>query len=103
MSKTKTTGLDNRYQFQPWYIKLYRRLRWYPTYWVFAWYIIVKWFITFRGQIPPEERNWFLNRWDYTKHLWGLIISLAHMKMKYYYTIEEVMDNCRERLCPNSK
>lgn len=90
--------LDDRYQFQPWYIKLYRRLRWCPQYYLLACYIIVKWAITFRGQIPPDERDWFLSRLDYVKHLWRLVASLGDMKMKHYYTLDEVMENCRQKI-----
>jgi hypothetical protein len=97
-------SLDDRYQFQPWYIKLYRQLRWGPQYWLLACYIIIKWFITFRGQIPQEERDWFVSRCDYVKHLWRLVASLGSMKMKHYYTLDEVMENCKRKIqCLNSK
>jgi hypothetical protein len=101
--------LDDRYQCQSRLVRVYRWLRWYPAYCLLACYIIVKWFITYRGKLPAEEREWFLNRSEYVRHLWRLVTSLAHMKMKYYYTLEEVMDSCRKRIqelgnkCQSSK
>lgn len=95
--------MDNRYQFQPWYIKVYRWVRWYPWHYLIATYVIGKWLIITGGKIPQEETNEFLTRTAYIKHLWRLLISLAHMKMQYYYTMEEVLGYCLEDQCQNSK
>ncbi len=65
---------DDRYQNQPFYVKMYRWLRWMPLYYVTG-------LIKARGS---DERD--------------IIMSIhkgsAHVAMKYYYTWEEV----RERM-----
>jgi hypothetical protein len=88
---------EDRYQFQPWYIKTYRWLRWRPVYGCLALaHIFVWWFID--GKIPVEEQGWFVNKWQFVKFLWRLSLSDASMKMKHYYTMDEVITELRSKV-----
>jgi len=91
-------NLDDRYQYQTRLIRACRWLRWYPAYCLFACYLIVKWFVTYYSQVPTSERYWFTSRIEYARHIWRLVTSAAHLKMKFYYTMEEVITNCRNKL-----
>jgi|WetSurMetagenome_2_1015567.scaffolds.fasta_scaffold02484_16 hypothetical protein len=88
---------DDRYQFQPWYIKVYRRIRWYLPHAIVTSYRLFLWLLQ-GAKIPECEKDWFKSRYHYAKHLWIMCSSLAHMKMKYYYTLDEVIQHCRERI-----
>lgn len=71
--------LANRYQFQSWYIKLWRR-RWYLL--IPFWTIIH--FIAERDE-PPE---WKLSLGE----CWHLAIGVAQGKMHWWHTMEEVKE-----------
>jgi hypothetical protein len=93
---------DTRYQFQPWYIRTYRWLRWRPWYYILVSYVLYRWCLN-GSKIPPEEEDWFTSRAAYINHILRCYSSLAHMKMEYYWTMDEVLDHCREKLCRTSK
>ena len=65
-------NLQDRYQCQPWYIKLWRR-RWYLTipYW------------TIRAWLNSNNHGF-----DF-RVLWGITTGMAQSQMKWYYTSEE--------------
>ena len=92
----KMTELDEhytRYMCAKWYVKLYRILKYYPRYFLFAMYIIViKWFILYLGKIPVEESEYYSSRFDYAKHLYRIVMSSCEIKMGNYYTIDEILD-----------
>ena len=70
--------LDNRYQFKPWYIRLYRRARYQPLYFLLAVYYVI--------------RNIFRRREG--RESLGLIFTLHHtmwqIKAEWYYTFDDV-------------
>ncbi len=91
------TDLENRYQCQPFYIKVCRWLRWKPiTILKAVWRVI--WWYTCGGVVPKEDKDWFSNRWDYVKMIWRISMSDASYKMKHYYTMEEVMAELRIKI-----
>lgn len=73
--------MPNRYQNQPWYIRLWRR-RWYL---VIPYSAITSWW----SQLCTHDPITF-------KHCWGIAIGLTHMQMKWYYTSEEVFEYEKE-------
>ena len=70
--------INNRFQNQPWYIKLWRTRH----------YIIVP-FETLVNKIRSPKEPWGL--------LWSIVIGFAQSRMEYYYTWEEVKDRLRKR------
>lgn len=72
---------SNRYQNQPWYIRLWRR-RWYLMipYWACRWYFKHPDFI------------------DYSfKNAWGLATGDAQVRMQWWYDWDEVFNNVSRR------
>lgn len=80
--------LANRYQFKPWYIKVYRWLRWKPLYSFMAICQITKWLLT--GAKPDE----YFSRAGTAELIWTVHQARAEMKMLFFHTHDEV----RERL-----
>jgi hypothetical protein len=82
--------MDNRYQFQPGYIKVYRWLRWRPYWALKATWVILRWLASgarVHEDGFPCERS---RRW-YAKFLWTIHRSLAECSMRHVWTMEEVM------------
>lgn len=67
--------MDDRFQNQPWYIKLWR-YRYFAT---IPFYAIHLWW-------------WNSPEFDF-KCCWGIATGMAHGRMKWYYTWEEVKEN----------
>lgn len=69
------TTTSNRFQDQPWYVKLWR----------YRWYL----------KIPYDAVRFYVkNRKTYKDEFWfaySLAIGEAHYKMKWLYTVEEAM------------
>ena len=81
---------DDRYQFQPFHIRMYRRIRWMPQFvLLFLWELPV---VLWQG-VPPDApwQRAFPTRWHLVPHLWITNMARAHMKMKDYKTGEEVL------------
>lgn len=70
--------MDNRYQFKPLYVRLYRRARYQPLYFLLAVYYVI--------------RNIFRRRED--RESLRLIFTLHHtmwqIKSEWYYTFDDV-------------
>jgi hypothetical protein len=81
--------MDNRYQYQPWYIKLWRWIRYMPLAYLTYWYILITWKL--KGS-KIEEGDWFQTAKSFCYHLKTMCTCYAEMKMKWYYTIEEIID-----------
>ena len=81
--------LMDRYQYQPWYVKLWRWRFMIPTYHraLFDWW-------PNRGKPmfnDPECRNW-----TYRDFL-SLEKGMANSKMKWYYTMDEVKEHLEQK------
>lgn len=63
--------MDARYQFQPWYIKVYRQCRYKPK------YILLAIWHEFRHGPKP--------------YMWSIFMGEADIAMGHYYTMEEVL------------
>jgi len=61
---------DNRYQHQPWYIKLWRR----------RWYLL----------IPYTALDAWLHGSERWKICWSLAVGITQIKMNWHYYIEEI-------------
>ena len=79
---------DDRYQYQPWYIKAYRWIRWVPYYYVLG---TLK-YIKYKNTTPDLEEDLSYHT---TMKIWK---GLAQCKMKHWYSIDEVRDNIEKRL-----
>jgi len=71
---------DDRYQNQPWYIRLWRR-RFYLT---IPYYAVKIWLTTSWDEMP-------------FKHCWGLAVGDAQLMMEWYYTDDEVRSYLDDR------
>lgn len=86
---------NDRYQFQPWYIKTYRWLRWRPVFALkFLWWLILWGSDGFTqppgyGDVFRGRQKW--SRYWHLKHYWTMSISMAQQKMKHYHTTEEII------------
>lgn len=88
--------MDNRYQFQPRYIKVYRWLRWRPYWALRATWVILRWVLS-GARLYVKEPPWCMTRWSYVKFIWGIHRSLAECSMRHLYTMEEVMQRVRAK------
>ena len=72
---------NNRYQFQPWPVRLWRRRHLLAVPFVWAWY----W-------------RWHLFHWTWPEYSpWRFAVSGAHIRMKWVWSLEEVKQHCQER------
>ena len=71
-------SLENRYQNQPWHIKLWRR-----RYYIMIPYLALSF--------------WFKSKKYYFKFCWSVSVGLVQSKMKWYYTTEEVFGRIKKR------
>ena len=81
--------MPNRYQNQPWYVRLWRRRYTLPVP-----YRAVRSWLKLRGTPmfdDPEWRDWTL------RDLWRLEIGSAHGQMKWYFSWDEVKQHLEER------
>lgn len=65
--------MDDRYQFQPWHVRLWRRRH----------LILVPW-VTLQIKLDHPQDPWGL--------AWSVASGLAHCKMKWVYTWDETWD-----------
>jgi hypothetical protein len=91
---------QDRYQFQPFYIKAYRWLRWRPFFAAKAVVMIARWLI-FSRQIP-NHRAWRIGqnadpRFRYLKSIWFHCMGVCDVRMRWYYTTAEVMQELADR------
>lgn len=94
--------LDERYQFQPWYIKLCRQLRHKPPNYTLCLLEIIKWVC--RGCKPVVWGNGFEDsRWETFKHIISTYRSLACYGMQHYHTSEEFIAELRKQSQENNK
>lgn len=85
-----------RYQYQPWYIKLYRQIRHRPVGYLLA-VCDIAWWVA-KGCKRIKWGNGFaMSRWEVVKHLWIMNKSSAQYNMGYWYTIEEVISDLLEK------
>lgn len=82
---------QNRYQFQPWYVKLYRWLRWKPYWTVRSVIVFVLWVADGQraaefvdgGRMTREETAWAI--WSER--------NLADFQMGHYWSIKECIEH----------
>ena len=82
--------MDDRYQYQNRLVKLYRWVRYRPSSIVVSLVKMATWYFS-NAKLPHEEEQWFLMRGVYVWSIWFFYKSQAAMRMKYYYTLEEVL------------
>lgn len=88
---------DDRYQFQPWYIKAFRQIRYKPQmYALMAWHFML-WIVVHRMCIPTEPPNFYKSRWHVAKHAYRCWLGLCHCWMGNTLTLDEAMDKLRKR------
>jgi len=100
-------SLEDRYQNQPWYIKLYRMRH----YWLvphtaifgFVRYVMITEGLL-PGEEPPEEEiiheEFDDDSWEDIVDFglfWRLAVCEAEYRMEYYYTLEEVLGPLEEK------
>lgn len=97
---------DNRYQYQPCYIKLWRR-RWYLWYYTVATLRTVQWFLDGCPRNKWVSDNGmhyeYDTRWFSFKFIWIIAQSEASMKMEWYFTMEEVFVDLHEKIEDNNE
>lgn len=84
--------LADRYQFQPFYVKWSRWWRWMPYYYALG-------LKKYLHNITYEKENRYLTLSD----MMSIYKGLAHCKMKFYYTMEEVQKEFQEKINKWSK
>ena len=104
---------DDRYQFQPRYIQVYRWLRYMPFYYCLGLFNVARWWL-FDRTIPtylPRDCvrkdcvilgtkrpiPLFESRWAMAAHIMQIHRSLASGKMKHYWKLQELLDDIRSR------
>lgn len=80
--------MDKRYQFQPFYVRWYRWLKWKPLYWIKALLHIGTW--AWQGGSLPSW--WCGSRRNYAEDLLAISMSEADFRMGYYWYDDELDD-----------
>jgi len=66
--------MDDRFQNQPWYIKLWR----------YRYYLTIPW---------ETLHTWFASKGEESLYIcWSISIGMACVRMKWTHTMEEIMD-----------
>lgn len=88
---------NNRWQFQPWWVKLYRWVKfilpWYPR----AWFYYV---LTRLGVWKPtteHEKEVFISQRLYAKHVYIVLMADVRHKAGHWYTMEEMIERINSR------
>lgn len=91
--------MDKRYQFQPWYVKVYRRVKYFPLFLIYLCFSYLFWIL--QGfpinkcegyeELPLRIQQRFFTRWNTFVSIYWINLSIYHMKMKYYYETDEVI------------
>ena len=104
--------MDDRYQFQPRYIQVYRWLRYMPFYTCWGLLAVARWWL-FDGtietinmrdgypanQTPPPNRvlPLFKNKWEQAESILRRYRAVAGMKMQHYWKLQELLDEVRSK------
>lgn len=87
---------DNRYQFQPLYIKTYRWLRYKPVYFVYGICLVVKWICT-GMKVMNYGEGFPAGRKETLRIIWQVNKSNCEYNMKAYWTTAELISQLREK------
>ena len=79
----------SRYQFQPWHVKLWRRVRHSPIFLHAAW-TFAGWLVVHRLRIADHCST----RWETAAHAWQIWVSVYQVEMGWWHS----MDEARERV-----
>jgi hypothetical protein len=95
--------MDNRYQFQPWYIKLYRRAKYFPRFilnnicdyykWVVGGFKIIR--CDGYEKLPLCVQKRFFSRYNTFVSIYRMNLSLYDIDIKYYHTTKELLETIR--------
>lgn len=92
--------MDDRYQHQSYAVQCYRWWRYTPFYTAWGLWAATRWLIFSREiqMCETENHKWpmYASLWD---AYWGIVRlykSLAQGKMKYYYTLQEVLADLKK-------
>ncbi len=84
-----------RYQHSPWYVKLYRWLRYRPWYALCGRLSVIAW--RWNGSIIPyEESEFFKTKTAYVEHILTCWRSYADYKMQHVYSLREMINALKE-------
>ncbi len=86
---------EQRYQFQPWYIKAYRHLRHAPASITQTSWAMLKWVVWYRLVIPEDLPC--ATRWQVFTFSLSCWRGLHDCRVGYYYTSDEVFTRLRAK------
>lgn len=93
---TKTRKLGNRYQFQPWYVRLYRRAKYQPVA-IFAFFVWLGWWASKACPVAYTELEdstyYYESRWSTIKLAWIVLAKSWTIPAQYYFTLEEAVQS----------
>lgn len=84
-------AVDDRYQFQPWYVKAYRQIRHSPYGWFEFTRSMMYWALSGFEVPEPESCPWHKNRRTYIAHIWTCYRSMAQYRMGAWWTTKELI------------
>jgi hypothetical protein len=91
MTEHQPEALDDRYQNQPWHVRLWRCRHYLPV----PYRTLRSWTLGLLGGSPePWGLPWGL--------YWSIHVGMAQSRMRYYYTVEETLAHLREVLGPEA-
>lgn len=83
------TSSDNRYQYQPLLIRVYRWLRYKPLYAIGA--VLHLFFWTLDGRPTEDLGRRYRTRRARALGIWTEWMSMASYRMQHYYSLEEMI------------
>jgi len=91
MNRDKT----NRYQYQPWYIKLWRRRHYIPIPFVAASIYLASERARMKSVLLSADEDWVPLSW---RNSWSIAIGLAQVKMNWLHDWSEIRDRLDQRI-----
>lgn len=86
----------NRYQFQPWYVKAYRQVRYSPKWFVVAVFKLLWWVLM--GCRHESSLVYFARtRWQTPSMIWKWSRVMASIDMNHCWYIEEMIEKLRSK------
>lgn len=91
----ETPMSDDRYQFQPWYTKAYRWLRWKPWFTLLFPLEVLRWVLKGCPRMLPKKM--FNGKRKDLSVLWSINRGRCAVRMRHVWTTEEMIEHFKTR------
>jgi len=88
----------DRWQFQPFHVKMYRWFRYVFPAWFVLMYRVARWLLSGarREDLSTDDDKWVMSRWETFGLIKSCTIGIAECNAGHWYTTEEVIGKLEE-------